>query len=108
MGYTQKRNAQLRRCGQERAAGNRDSLEGDGEMTDCVLDQAGVAEAKASVAEVKRKRHTRPKGTPTKVLNTPVRVATMEAIKRVAKQHNVGYGEVVDQLVKSAEKAKKG
>lgn len=81
-------------------------------MTNCVLDQAGVAAAEdvgvADAAEAKRKRHTRPKGTPTKVLNTPVRVATMEAIKRVAKQHNVGYGEVIDKLVRSAEKAKKG
>jgi len=77
-------------------------------MKDCEIEKAGVAEAEeASGAEGKRKRHTRPRGTPTKILNTPVRVVTMEAIKRVAKQHNVGYGEVVDQLVRSAEKVRR-
>ena len=91
------------------------AMKGEDAMTDCVMDQAGVAEAEdmgaaeaAGAVHLKRKRHTRKRGTPTKILNTPVRVATMEAIKRVAKQHNVGYGEVVDSLVRSAEKAKKG
>jgi len=86
-------------------------------MTDCVIDQAGVVEAGGAgsseakavgAVQLKRKRRTRPDGTPTKVLNTPVLPGTMEAIKRVAKQHNVGYGEVIDKLVRSAEKGKEG
>lgn len=49
------------------------------------------------------KRHTRPRGVPTVILHTPIHVETDAALRRVAKKYNVGFGEIVDQLVKSAE-----
>lgn len=57
-----------------------------------------------ALSRAREKRHTRPRGTPTKILSTPVHVDTYELIASEAKAHNCGYGEVVDFYVAEMQK----